>query len=147
MDEFFHTDALYVPDMVRDILNSPTDFFNWNYSKAPSFPDIFIFLLINLFFDSYNSIAVFFTIQIIFTVIVVNTIYKTKYPCDHYLLSSISIIGLSYLIIQQIYPYAVILNIAHHYSEYLIWLISCICFLRYLKSPNNSKLIFLLVIC
>jgi len=147
MGSFFNSDSLTVPDLVRDIFKNPINFFDWNFSRAPSFQDAFFYGLIHLFFNSTNSIAIFISVQFILTAVIMFKIYSIKYDIKFtILLSSISLLFLTYILLEQIYPYFILLKIAHHYSEFLAWLVSSVLLIKFLLSPNRKDMIIIMII-
>jgi len=147
MDALFNSDSLTVPDLVRDLFANPSNIFNWNFSRAPSFQDVFFYGIINSFFNSTNSIAIFAAIQFFLTALLVYKLYQTKHKgISLTLLSSLSILLLGYVVLEQLKPYTIILKVAHHYSEYLFWLIASVLLIKYLRVPNRKDLIIIIII-
>ncbi|VAW49251.1 hypothetical protein MNBD_GAMMA03-7 [hydrothermal vent metagenome] len=141
MGAFYNSDALYVPDIVSDILVDYRAILSWNLSRAPSFFDIFIFLIINSLFDSYISIAIFFIVQVLITVILTHKIYRVSFNEELSVIATCSsIMAICYILLNQIHPYFTMLKSAHHYSEFIIWLVSSYYLLCFLKNPLRKSL-------
>lgn len=149
MPAFFNSDGLYIPDLSRDILsNGIGQLSNWNLSRAPSLVDLIIFLLINIFFNSFNSIFVFILLQLLLTLYVVYRIYMMKFnENEAAIFASLGFSLLFLLVIQEIYPHFIILKIAHHYSEFLVSLISALYVILYLKNQKFISLQLFTLIC
>ncbi len=143
MGAFYNADALYVPDLVRNINSDLTQLFHWNFSRAASFIDILIFYIIGVFFDSHISIFVFSIIQISLTTLLVFIVYKSFFTFDQAaVFTSLSILFLGIIVTQQYHPFFVVMKTAHHYLEFLICVFSLYCFNCFLDKGEKKNMLF-----
>ncbi|MEZ5471427.1 MAG: hypothetical protein R3E90_06580 [Marinicella sp.] len=147
MGVFFNSDSLYTPQLVTDLKASFSNLSDWQLSRAPSFIDIFVFYLINLFVSGYFSIICFAIIQIVVAYWLVYKVFTFKFSTTFSLqLTAFSFLGVLILLLDGFHPYLIILKSAHHFSEYLVWGVLSIIYFKQIYKPtiNNFILVILL---
>lgn len=150
MIRLFNADALYIPDLSRDVLtNGLGQILLWNLSRSPGLIEAVLFIPINYIFDTFQAIAVFFILKILVTMYFVYRIYSLRYHASYatlYTCITITILT-SVLLLNGNTPFYLILKVAHHYFEFLISLVSAVFLLQYISDNKKEKLIGFFLLC
>lgn len=126
MEQFFNSDALYLPALYKDLVLSRGDFRSWYLTPAPYFfPDWILYFVSNyLFKNVYFAHAAFFCIQLIITFWLTKKIFSFCFAKNALLITALSFSVFLLVVAQQTPPVSFALSSAFHYGVFICFLLS-----------------------
>lgn len=139
-----NADLTFIPALAHNLIHEKGNFNTWSFSRTPFlFPDLFIFLILNIFSSNFIlNIALYTLFQFLFFISIILLLFKetTNYKSNWLLILSFTFIIflLSNEVVRKINNELLIglYNSAYHFGSYLLILTGLFFFLKICKDEK-----------
>ncbi|HZH25739.1 MAG TPA: hypothetical protein VEY95_01020 [Azospirillaceae bacterium] len=136
---FFNADALYLPELFRDVVFGSSAWKDWHLTPAPYFfPDMPLYLISYISnSDPYHAVPIFFCFQILVTAILLFLVFASFYRLVNAALITGATISLYlFFLATGVPPLSYALVSGFHYGAFIGWIAGYLLMLRLLHAAG-----------